>query len=93
MKKITYWLLTILVASFIPSYGNDSLETQKKNYPTDKCVVSGEKLGEMGDPVKKTVKTTKGDRLILLCCKGCIKKIDQDTEAYVNKLDESSQEK
>ena len=45
----------------------------------DTCPVSGEKLGEMGDPY---VFTYKGQE-VKLCCKNCKKKFDKDPEKYM----------
>jgi len=53
-----------------------------KPYPLDTCVVSGEKLGEMGDPY---VFTQDGQE-IKLCCKNCLKKFNKDPEKYLKKL-------
>ena len=58
-------------------------EQQAKPYPMDTCVVSGEKLGEMGDPY---VFTYEGQE-IKLCCKNCLKKFDKDPQTYLKKLD------
>ena len=54
-----------------------------KPYPLDSCVVSGEKLGEMGDPY---VFTYEGQQ-IKLCCKSCLKKFDKDPQTYLKKLE------
>lgn len=52
-------------------------------YPLSTCVVSGEKLGEMGDP---NVFIYEGHE-IKLCCKSCEKKFRKDAEAYLKKLE------
>jgi YHS domain-containing protein len=46
------------------------------------CPVSGEKLGEMGVPLKVTA----GGESFFLCCKGCKKEVDKDPAAIVAKL-------
>ena len=58
-------------------------EDAQQPYPLDTCVVSGEKLGEMGDPY---VFTHEG-REVRLCCKQCLKKFNQDPEKYLKKLE------
>jgi len=58
-------------------------ERQGKKYPLTTCVVSGEELGGMGDPIDYVV----GNRLLRLCCKGCKKKVSSDPLAYLAKLD------
>ncbi|GAB4138840.1 MAG: hypothetical protein Fur0037_04750 [Planctomycetota bacterium] len=55
---------------------------QSASYPLDKCVISGEKLGGMGEPISMVVDGT----LVKLCCKGCIKKVKADPQAAVSKV-------
>ncbi len=47
------------------------------------CPVSGETLGEMGTPIKVTVK----GRDVFLCCEGCREKLEADPDKYLAKLD------
>ena len=56
-----------------------------KPYPLEKCVVSGEKLGEMGKPY---VFTHEG-REIKLCCKSCLKDFKKEPAKYVKKIEEA----
>jgi len=58
-------------------------------YPLDTCVVSGGKLGGMGDVVKYTYK----GREIRLCCQGCIKLFEKAPETYLKKLDAAAKAK
>ena len=53
-----------------------------KPYPLDKCPVSDEKLGSMGDPV---VFVHNGQE-IKLCCKNCRKDFDAEPAKYLAKL-------
>jgi hypothetical protein len=46
------------------------------------CPVSGELLGEMGKPVKITVK----GRTVFLCCSGCEDEIQKNPDKYLAKL-------
>ncbi|MHC4107839.1 MAG: hypothetical protein ACYSTY_07130 [Planctomycetota bacterium] len=54
-------------------------------YPLDTCPVSGEVLGGMGPPI---VMMHEG-REVRLCCKGCIRKFEADSEKYLQKIDEA----
>lgn len=56
---------------------------QGKNYPLKTCPVSGEKLGSMGEPVERIV----ANRLIKLCCNGCMKAFDKEPAKYVAIVD------
>ncbi len=52
------------------------------------CVVSGDKLGEMGKPVEYLYKQAgKPDRVIQLCCKDCIADFEKSPAKYLAKLD------
>lgn len=57
-----------------------------KPYPMDTCVVSGEKLGSMGDAY--VVK--EGDQEIQLCCKSCEKDFKKNKKALVAKVADAS---
>lgn len=59
------------------------IAAQGKAYPLTTCPVSGEKLGAMGDPLDLVV----GNRLVRVCCKGCIKGVLKDRDAAIAKLD------
>lgn len=52
-----------------------------KPYALETCVISGEKIGDMGKP---TVVTYEGQE-IKLCCAGCKKAFDKDPAAVVAK--------
>lgn len=51
-------------------------------YPLTTCVVSGEELGSMGDPVEYRHNGT----LVKFCCDECIPKFEEDPDAYLSKL-------
>lgn len=53
-----------------------------KPYPLDVCLVSGQKLGTMGEPV---VIDYQGQE-IKFCCGGCIDKFKADPATYLSKL-------
>jgi len=57
-------------------------EAGAKAYPLTTCIVTDEKLGEMGDPF---VFVHQGQE-IKLCCKSCKKKFDKAPETYLKKL-------
>ena len=59
-------------------------EEPKPAYPLTTCVVSGEKLGEMGTPPTVTYKGT----TVEFCCKSCVKTFDADPEKYLQKYEQ-----
>ena len=54
-------------------------------YPLDKCLVTGEKLGSMGEPVKLVYE----GREIKFCCSGCPDKFKADPKKYLKALDDA----
>jgi hypothetical protein len=63
-------------------------------YPLDTCVVSGEKLGEMGKPIDYIYKEEgKPDRLVRFCCKMCIGKFKKEPAKYLKLIDEAAAQK
>jgi len=62
---------------------------QKAWYPLNTCIVTGEKLGGMGDPVDYVYR----NRLVRLCCAGCIEKFEQGAPKYLETLDKAVIEK
>ncbi len=63
-------------------------------YPLDTCVVSGEKLGEMGAPIDYIHKETgKPDRLVRFCCKMCVTKFKKDPAKYLKLIDDAAAQK
>ena len=55
---------------------------QVGRYPLNTCVITGEKIGEMGTPVDVIV----NNRLFRLCCNGCVKQVKQKPAAAFEKL-------
>ncbi|MEI8294734.1 MAG: hypothetical protein WCG66_12270 [bacterium] len=55
-------------------------------YPLKTCVVSGEKLGEMGEPFVFVYEGTE----VRLCCEMCKPKFDKNPAKYLEKLQPQS---
>lgn len=60
-----------------------SAKVTAKPYQLDTCIVSGDKLGEMGKPV---VFVYNGQE-IKVCCKPCRKDFNKDPEKYLKELE------
>ena len=58
---------------------------QKDAYPLEACVVSGEKLGGMGEPVNYVHRDQ--NRLVRFCCAGCVDEFKKDPAKFLAKLD------
>lgn len=52
-------------------------------YPLATCPVSGDELGSMGDPIV----LNQPGREVKLCCKGCIKSYEDDSNTYNAEID------
>ena len=86
MKALRPLLAAILVASFlVPVSGvaADKKTVKPKPYPLKTCVVTDEKLGDMGDAY---VFVHEG-REIKLCCKSCLKDFKKDPAKYLKKIE------
>jgi len=64
-------------------------EAQRKDYPLETCVISGERLGEMGEPKEIVV----GGRLVRLCCGGCMSKVMANPAKCLATIDKAWQAK
>jgi len=58
------------------------IQAQKAAYPLKKCIVSGEELGGMGEPVEKLYGTT----LVRFCCASCARSFEKDGDKYMKEL-------
>ncbi len=69
----------------------------KDTYPLTTCVVSDEKLGEMGKPVIFIYKDPKikndPGREVRFCCPDCVKDFKKDPAKYLKKIDEAAKAK
>lgn len=57
-----------------------------KPYPLDYCIVSGEELGSMGDPIVKEY----NGRTVKFCCNRCVKTFEKDPATYIAKIDSAA---
>jgi len=78
-------LFVSLCGAAISANAADTNTTKLKPYTLKTCVVSGDKLGEMGDPF---VYAYKG-REIKFCCKGCLKDFNKNPAKYLKMIDEA----
>jgi hypothetical protein len=92
MKRFKPFIAAALIATFTASpFVSLAADAPKKTdakkpYPLKTCLVSDEKLGEMGDPY---VFTHEGQE-IKLCCKSCLKDFNKDKTKYVKKMKEEA---
>ncbi len=90
MKTLTALALTVaFTAAPLAGFAADKQESKAKPYPLETCVVSGEKLGEMGDPY---VFEHEGQE-VKLCCKSCVKKFNKTPEEFLKKIKDAEKGK
>ena len=84
-KKLSasFLAISILAAPFIGLAADE--KPKAKPYPLKTCVVSGDKLGEMGDPYV----FEQNGREIKLCCKNCLKDFNKNSAKYIKKLEQA----
>jgi len=68
---------------FLKKLDEAVIAEQKNQYPLETCVVGGGRLGSMGAPVEYVVH----NRLVRLCCKGCIASLRKDPLKYMARID------
>ena len=61
-----------------------------KSYPLKRCVVSDEKFGEHGKPIKVTAPDGTD---IYLCCKDCLKDFKKDPAKYARMVKDAAPKK
>lgn len=70
-------------AKFLKKLDAAIVAKQQAKYPVTTCLVTGETLGgKMGKPIDYVY----GQQLVRFCCKGCVKKFEQNPEEYIGKL-------
>jgi YHS domain-containing protein len=79
--------ISILGGPFMALAGDQPADSKAKvkPYTLKTCVISGDKLGEMGKPY---VFEYKG-REVKLCCKNCLKDFNQNPAKYVKQIEEA----
>ncbi len=72
-----------VAASILKSIDAGVIQAQKASYPLKTCVIGGDELGSMGDPIEMVV----GTRLVRLCCKGCVKGVQKEPAKALATID------
>jgi hypothetical protein len=83
----TLWIApgNLLAQTNPPSNGTNSVpaDAKPKPYPLTTCVVSGEKLGEMGEPIEFVYTNNGENQEIKFCCPMCKRKFLNDPDKYM----------
>jgi YHS domain-containing protein len=86
MKYLRILITGLLLATLTASVSSAAdQKTKPKPYTLKNCIISGDKLGEMGAPY---VFVYEG-REIKLCCKGCLKDFNKSPAKYVKQIEKA----
>ena len=75
-------ITTALASLFLISCKPAKTEATQTAPPAEKCIVSGEPLGEMGTPFEYVYQ----GKTLKFCCKSCVPKFEKEPEKYLSKL-------
>ena len=64
---------------------NAAVNTKSSDYPLAICVVSGDKLGQMGQPPALNYEGAE----VRFCCKDCMKDFNKDPQKYLKRLNDA----
>jgi len=78
-------LLLLALSVAIPLFAEESAVPASAAYPLDYCIVSGEKLGSMGEPVVKNY----DGREVKFCCPSCVSTFEKSRAKWDKKLDQA----
>ncbi|MEO7931843.1 MAG: hypothetical protein ABIT76_01665 [Chthoniobacterales bacterium] len=84
--NITKLILSLASLAVVTSSASLRAEEPPASYPLTKCVVSDEKLGEHGKPVK----VTQDGIDVYLCCKMCKKDFAKNPGKYTKMVTEAA---
>ena len=79
-------ILSLTLISCSPGDSSETTTSAAAPYPLDVCVVSGEKLGSMGEPV---IVTHEGVT-VKFCCDHCLPEFEKDPAKFVAKVTSAS---
>ena len=84
--KIASLALALFATSLALASTEPAAVVPKSDYPLSICVVSGDKLGQMGPPAILQYQGTE----VRFCCKDCIKDFQKDPEKYMKRLHDAN---
>jgi hypothetical protein len=86
IKRLVCVTMAALLVSAAATCLADDTKTPAKPYPLKTCLVTGEKLGGMGEAYTFTYKGQE----IKLCCKGCVKEFNKNPAKFIKKMQEEA---
>jgi hypothetical protein len=99
LKASSLLLCAALSAAVVPAFAADKkanpteseiVAKARAEYPLKTCLVSDEPLGSMGEAAAYVHKAAgKADRVIFVCCEGCIDDFKADPAKFLKKVDDA----
>lgn len=93
MTKLTKFVALAVAVGYLAApltaVAADKKDVKAKPYPLQTCIVSDEKLGEMGEPYAFVHEGQE----IKLCCKPCQKDFSKDPKKYLKKIEKADKKK
>lgn len=86
MNPFLFFTFLVSSATLLTCCGDKTPSSAAAPYPLDVCVVSGEKLGSMGEP---HVITHEGVT-VKFCCDHCLPEFEKDPAKFVAKVKEAA---
>ena len=83
-RRSAHRFLTLALI-LIPVGASAALSSDSAAYPLEKCIVSGETLGEHGEVLIKEY----DGREVRFCCKMCVKDFEKDQASFLKKMDDA----
>ncbi len=94
LRRLALLLATLLPLAAFAADAQDAKKNARASYPLAACLVSDEKFEASDKPVEYVHKEAgKPDRLILVCCEGCIDDFKKEPAKFLAKLDTAAAEK
>ena len=82
MRRFVPLVLIASLALCVVSCAGSSERAGAASYPLDTCIVSGNRLGSMGDPITKVY----DGREVKFCCAPCVEEFEASPKEFLEKL-------
>ena len=82
MKALIYSTMTVMAAIIFSACAASNPSAKVKPYPFKTCIVTGNALGSMGDPVDFVY----NGQQLKFCCRPCVKKFKANPDKYMSKF-------
>lgn len=82
MKRRLFLFTIPVLALMLAGCASAPARDAVRPYPLDTCIVTGNALGSMGDPITKVY----DGQEVKFCCKPCVEEFEADPSAFLKQL-------